>query len=114
MPSLFATYAIASADYGQRYLDLRLFNSTYAAILYAHFDANADGFLSYAEAQKALQFIDPMAQAGGAVDVAEADGDDGEHEVVPVGVAFPAHAFTSSGDLRLDADWFWSVYQRMG
>ena len=89
--------------------------------LYAHFDENADGYLSYAEAQKALEFIDPIAEpaaaasssAAAAADVTD-EADDLAHEIVPVATAFPPHAFTPSGELRLDGEWFWAVFQRMG
>ena len=115
LPALFAAHAHApTPDFGERYLDLPLFNQTYAAILWAHFDENGDGFLQYAEAQRALQFIDPMPEggeeAGGAVDVH----DDGvEYETVHVATAFPADAWVD-GELQLSPEWFWSVYQRMG
>ena len=92
-------------------LDLGLFNSTYAAILYAHFDASNDGYLHYDEAQRALAFIDPIPDAPEAV---ATSGGEAEGETVAVATAFPAHALTPSGELRLDANWFWQVFQRMG
>ena len=75
-----------------RGLDLQLFNSTYAAILFAHFDTNNDGMLQLDEATRALQFLRPSGQDA---------------------IAFPAEAYTADGVL-LSPQWFYSMFQAMG
>ena len=76
-----------------------LFNSFYAALLYATFDLNNDGWLSMSEATKALNWL----RSGSA---------DGEQEP-PMAFAFPSGAMDpDSGEPRLGPDWFWAVFRQ--
>ena len=54
MPMLFDAYAQPVGAGGERCLDLPLFTSTYAAILFATFDANNDGVIQPEEFQAQL------------------------------------------------------------
>ena len=95
IPALFEAHAITSAGTEERCLDVQLFNSIYAAILYAKFDSNNDGWLQLEEAQAALSFLQPQGP-----DAAQA-------------IAFPPEAYTPQG-VQLNREWFWSVFQLMG
>lgn len=95
IPALFDAHAITLAGTDMRCLDVQLFNSTYAAILYAKFDSNNDGWLQLEEAQAALSFLKPQG-----LDTAHA-------------IAFPPEAYTPQG-VQLNREWFWSIFQLMG
>ena len=95
VPALWDAHAIPAAGGGARGLDLELFNSAYAAILYSHFDANGDGLLQLDEAMAALRFLRPYGE-----DVAET-------------FAFPPEAYTPNG-VQLSPEWFYGIYQAMG
>jgi Ca2+-binding EF-hand superfamily protein len=94
--ALFDAHAMAVAAPVDRGLDLQLFNSAYAAILFSLFDANDDGWLQLEEAREALRFLRP----GGDADAAET-------------FAFPEEAYTPEG-IRLSREWFYSIFQVMG
>jgi Ca2+-binding EF-hand superfamily protein len=108
VPALWAAHAPRSEDSASsssssdeqegaedRFLDLKVFNSFYAAMLFASFDVDNTGFLSLDQATRALDFLQPNASAAG------------------VAYAFPASDDAEPGVVRLGADWFWSVFQRM-
>ena len=78
-----------------RFLDIKVFNSFYAAMLFSSFDDDNTGFLSPDQATRALDFLQPNPVAGG------------------VAYAFPVSDGAKPGAVRLGADWFWSVFQRM-
>ena len=92
VPALWEAYARREEGGSERFLDLPLFNSMYAAMLFASFDASNTGWLSAAEATNALDFMH----------LREKD----------CAYAFPAGAYVD-GELRLGPDWFWMLFQRM-
>ena len=97
MPELWEVHALRSEDgpsSGFRFLDLEVFNSFYAAMLFATFDSDNSGFLSLDQATRALDFL--QLNAAGSV-----------------AYAFPADDDAGPNAVRLGADWFWSVFQRM-
>ena len=93
VPALFDAYAPSVDAAGTRGLDLQLFSSTYAAILFSLFDVNNDGQLQLDEAREALRFLRP-------------NGADAET------FAFPPEAFTPQG-LLLGPAWFYGIFQAM-
>lgn len=93
IPAIFEARAEADETHGKS-LKINVFSRFYAEILFRHFDTNHDGALQLEEAHEALKFMTkPGAQ--------------------PAAVAFPAEAYTESGELRLPMSWFWSIYQAM-
>lgn len=96
IPMLFEAHSIAIPGTETPGLDIQLFNSTYAAILFSLFDENNDGVLQLEEATAALRFLQPHGHDLGAATT----------------FAFPPDAYTADG-IQLGPEWFYGVFQAM-
>lgn len=88
VPALFDTHVDTVAG-----MDVQLFTSTYASVVFDIFDANHDGYLQLEEAHRALAWVQARSSAE------------------PMAFAFPPEAHTAEG-IRLSPEWVRSPSRR--
>ena len=99
--ALFDEHAIGDLAFSERYVDKIIFNVFYAEALFDSHDADADGLLTHAQAQAALQFL-----------TRRPSGDAPKPQVL---FACPPDAPPDpvTGELRMHKRWFGGLYKNM-